>query len=93
MNARVLLIDGDAGWAHSAAGRLETVRPSLAVESCRSAARALKLAEKWPVALAVSNLVLPRPGSGRPWASGWSACAASAGRIDQPAFLKERLLR
>ena len=64
MNARVLLIDGDAGWAHSAAGRLETVRPGLAVESCRSAARALKLAEKWPVALAVSNLVLPRPGSG-----------------------------
>ena len=64
MNARVLLIDGDAGWAHAAAGRLGVLRPGLAVESCRSAARALKLAEKWPVALAVSNLVLPRPGSG-----------------------------
>lgn len=64
MNARVLLIDGDAGWARSAAEQLGFLRPGLAVETCRSAAQALQLAEERPVALAVSNLVLPRPGAG-----------------------------
>ncbi|MEM1182477.1 MAG: serine/threonine-protein kinase [Acidobacteriota bacterium] len=64
MNARVLLIDGDAGWASAATQRFAILRPSLPVERYATARDAIAAAERGPVSLAVANLVLPRPGIG-----------------------------
>ncbi|MEO1083136.1 MAG: serine/threonine-protein kinase [Acidobacteriota bacterium] len=64
MNARVLLIDGDAGWAAEALQQIAILRPSLTVERYATAGEALAAAERDVVALAVANLVLPRPGMG-----------------------------